>query len=362
MYVIDKITQILVIVFIVLVLISIGLIVGYVMMKRKRRNSLTTDAGVDYDTFERKNALDYVKFDDIFDDMIITEDYTRFIAVIRAQGFDFYYAHVAAQYSAQTGYRGFMNTVSQPITYRQYTKAVDMERTQNNYLRAYKELQDKLYNLSEDYKSAKRRLRESEEEKGLLPGEQDEETSFMMDNLLKMQKTIEALEWRLLHVKDQLVYIEQVGQSGGLPNREETYVVDWVYNPLDFPVELTREQVIEKAKLELKRIVREKVNALSSSGVKAFRCTTDDLIDMNRRHFQPYSADRYKTRDINNSSYYDDIISMEGKDDLKKMCNEELTLEIVESLQKEFLNGDGGFTDLDSLEFEVSGKEVGEYV
>lgn len=362
MYIINKITQILVIVFVVLVLICIGLVVGYLLMKRKRRNSFSADAGIDYDRFERKNSLDYVKLDDIFDDMIIAEDYTRFIAVIRCQGFDFYYAHVASQYSTQTGYRGFMNTVSEPITYRQYTKAVDMEKTQNNYIRAYKELQDKLYNLSEDYKAAKKRLRESEEKKGILPGEQDEETAFMLDNLLKMQKRIEALEWRLLHVKDQLVFIEQISQSGGLPNREETYVMDWIYNPLDFPVELTREQIIEKAKLELKRIVREKINALSTSGVKAYRCTTDELIDMNRRHFQPYSADRYKIRDINKNAYYDDIISMEGKDELKKMFDEELTMEIVESLQKEFLDGESGFTDLNSVEFEVSGKEAGGYV
>lgn len=355
-YMMDKLTRILVIVCIVLILISICAVVGFIMLRRKRKNVLKEDMGVDYDTFERKNSLAYVKFDDIFDDMIITDNFTRFIAIIRCQGFDFYYAHIATQYSAQTGYRGFMNTVSTPITYRQYTRAVDMERIQNNYYQAYHDLQETLYNLSEDYSAAKRRLREYEEKTGMESGQQDEELEFMMDTLIKMQRQIEAIEWRLLHIKDQLVYIEQVSQGTGIPNREETYIMDWVYNPFDFPVELSREEIIEKAKVELKRLAREKINALSSSGVKAFRCTTEELIDMNRRHLQPYSAERYKMRDVAKSRYFDDITEFEGKNDLKQQHDEELTMKIVESLQREFAEDAQRYTDVGALAFEMSEK------
>lgn len=344
MYIIDKATQALVVILIVLLTLFAAAAVWYIWKKKKRKNAKQSDMGVDYHKLERRNALDYVKLEDIRDSMILTENGTRFIAVIRCQGFDFFYAHVAEQYAAQSGYRGFLNTVNSPITYRQYTKSVDLEHINHNYTEAFLKLQQRLFYLSEDYKSAKHRLQEKENElreNGKREEEVQTEMEYMLDHLLGMQKEIEALEWRMLHVRDQMAYIEQLGKRSGTPVSLETYVMDWIYNPMDFPVELTKEEIMEKAKDELDRITRQKIHALSTAGVKAYRCTTDELIDKVRRHFQPISSDRYKMRDIKNNSYSSDIISMEGKEFLKSKYNEELAMEIIQAVNKEFEGAPG---------------------
>lgn len=364
LYIIDKVTQILVIILIILIVGFVTVGVWFIWMKRKRKNTKMSDAGIDYQGLERRNSLDYVKLEDIRDDMILTENNTRFIAVIRCQGFDFYYGHVAEQYAAQNGYRGFMNTISRPITYRQYTKAVDLEHTQQNYVAAYKELRELLFNLCEDYKTAKKRLQEREaeleengDEKEKMDG--NVEMEYMLDHLISMQREMEALEWRLLHVKDQLVYLGQLSEKSGSPISMETYVIDWSYNPMEYPVELAQEEIIAKAREELKNLSRQKIHALSTAGVKAYRCTTEELIDMVRRHFQPISTDEYKMHDVQSSSYYDDIASMEGKDDLKKICDEEFTMDIIRAISQEFENGMERMTDMQNLNFEMSEKGAG---
>lgn len=347
LYLIDKMTQALIIILVLLLALFAAAAAWYILGRKRRKNAMHSDAGVDYQGLERRNALDYVKLDDIRDDMILTENGTRFIAAIRCQGFDFYYAHVAEQYAAQAGYRGFMNTINRPITYRQYTKAVDLEHTNHNYMEAYVELRDMLFNLSEDYKSAKCRLQETENElreKGKKEAEIQMEMEYMLDHMIGMQRKIEALEWRLFHVKDQMVYLGQLGEKSGIPVSLETYVVDWVYSPLDFPVELTEKEIMEKAKEELDRIVHQKINALSTAGVKAYRCTTDELTDMVRRHFQPISSDKYKMRDVRNSSYGSDITSMEGKESLRQQYEEELAMEIIQAINKEFEDTAGATT------------------
>ena len=362
MYIIDKITQVLVIFLVILLAVFASAAVWYIRMKRRGKKTKLSDDGADYQGLERRNALDYVKFDDIRDDMILAENNTRFIAVLRCQGFDFYYGHIAEQYAAQNGYLGFLNTVTKPITYRQYTKAVDLEHTQDNYATAYNEIQEALFNLSEDYKAAKQRLREKEQDLEKEGGSRQEahlEISCMLDHLISMQREIEALEWRLLHVRDQLAYLDQLAEKSGAPVSMETYVFDWVYDPMDFPVEMTDDEIAEKAKEELKRLARQKINALSTAGVKAYRCTTDELIDMVRRHFQPLSSDRYRMRNVGDSSYYSDITFMEGKDRLKKAYDEELTLDIVRAINREFEDGAEGTVGMENAGSETKGKGDG---
>lgn len=334
MYIIDKATQALVALLVLLVAAFLGAAAWYAWSRKKRKGKSPSGAGVDYGKLERRNALDYVKLDDIRDGMILAEGGTRFIAAIRCQGFDFYYAHVAEQYAAQAGYRGFLNTVTRPITYRQYTKAVDLEHTRQNYAGAHAALQDMLFNLSEDYKAAERQAQ---------GGAQADagETEGLQARLTGMQRAMAALEWRLLHVEDQIAYLGQLGERSGTPVSLETYVVDWVYSPMDYPVELKADEIMKKAEEELGQIVRQKINALSTAGVKAYRCTTDELVDMVRRHFQPISADKYKVKDIRGSSYFSDIASMEGKGDLKAEYDRELSMEIIKAASSG-LSGPGG--------------------
>ena len=108
-----------------------------------------------------------------------------------------------------------------------------------------------------------------------------------------------------------------------LPQQIQTWVFDWEFNPLDFSVDLSDEEIYKRAIMELDAIANAKIHALSNCGVKAYRCSTEELIEMTRRYSCPVSADRFKLRDIVNSSFFDDIFTSDDVQRMSKRAAEE---------------------------------------
>lgn len=263
---------------------------------------------VNYSGLLRYDAIDFVKLDDIKDDMIILENGKRFVAAIHCHGYDFYSAQMDEQASTISGYSGFINVINKPITYRQYCKAVDMEDTLERYESAYQRLIKEQSDTERELADINLALK-------------DESLSLTNRRLYErerdvVQHRLDTLVFRIFHVEDQIRYIERVSGTNTEPDINETYVFDWTYNELDFSVELTQEEIEERARQELHAMARAYIHSLSSCGVKAKRCTTEELIEMYRRYSSPISADRYKLRDIVSSSYYEDIVSSSSPNDL----------------------------------------------
>ena len=63
--------------------------------KYKRKNKAVEYDDIDYSSYDRKDSVDLCKFEDIVDDMIITDNGTRFVGIIKVRGFDYFYARPA---------------------------------------------------------------------------------------------------------------------------------------------------------------------------------------------------------------------------------------------------------------------------
>ena len=94
----------------VFLLVLVGSLLFYIGFKRKRRVKME-DIQTDYSMLKRMDSVDYLKFDDILDDMIIADHGTRFIAVISCKGFEFFSAHITDRINTQNGYRSFIGTI-----------------------------------------------------------------------------------------------------------------------------------------------------------------------------------------------------------------------------------------------------------
>ena len=277
----------------VFILALAGGLLFYVGFKRKRRVKME-DIQTDYSMLKRMDSADYLKFDDIRDNMIIAERGTRFIAVISCRGFEFFSAHVTDRINAQNGYRGFIGTILSPVTYRIYSKSIDMEYTLQRYLDAQKQIEEKLFNLNEDYQELKKTLEQAERE-----GQ-------------------EAF-------RESGAYGKAISGDDVNPEQIETYVFDWTYRPMEYPVDLSEEEIYKEAKKKLNIMERSYIHALSMAGVKAHRCSTVEIIRMCRKHMRPLSAERYNIEeDFQKDAFFKEIISTDQKDALEQELVSEL--------------------------------------
>lgn len=302
---------------VMVVLILGAIIVGILYWRRSKARAKIKEDTTDYSGFNRHNSTSFVPFDDIKDDMIITDNGTRFVGVIKCQGFDLYDEDLSTQAATCGRYMGFVNTITKPITYRQFSKPIDLEDKVLMYKDAYEKVESELYNVQEDLNEIAANLKKN------LSAMSEEESALYREHLQELEKRQEALRFRAFHLQSQLRVVEMYSQSKVLTIPEETYVFDWKYDELDFASDMTDEEIAERAKRELSATASAKIRALSNCNVRASRCGTMELIDQCRWYSSPISAARYKLRDVMKSSYFDDIVSSTSLHDLREAAVQE---------------------------------------
>lgn len=311
---IDKLYNIALVVLIILLIAAAFCIVFVFLSKRNRSRKITEDL-VDYSQLDRYDSADYLKLEDIRDKMVITDNGNRFIAVIKAQGYDFYSAPEAEQGATAAGFMAFVGTIDKPMTYRQSSKIMDTEDMRNMYSDSLAKVQEKLFHAIEDRRDIVVAMKQNADMT-------EDEVRTYESELGELQNKIDALQWREFHIQDQIAYIDHYSGDGVMPDEEETWIVEWEYDPMNFARDLTKEEIYQRAQQELEAICSAKIHGLSNSGVKGKRCSTEELIEMNRRYSAPISAGRYKLKDILNSTFFEDInTSTDAQEMMQKVAN-----------------------------------------
>lgn len=337
---IDQITHYLnIFLYISLIIMAIAAAIWFYYKKYRKPNNTKEDL-VDYSTLNRKNSVDYIKQDDIKDNMIILENNRRFIGVLRCRGYNFYSAQIDEQAATITNFLAFTNTINRPISYRQYCKAVDMEDTLKMYEEAHLKVQDELFSLVEELKDIQVTLKN-------LNMMESYQVKLFQETEEELISKIKALEFREFHLKSQMNYIENISGDNVEPEINETWVFDWRFDSDLFSVELSEEEIYKRAIQELNAIAKAKIHSLSMCNVKSARCSTEELIEMYRRYSSPKSADRYKLKDIVSSSYFDDITS--SNDPVEQIEN----AEVVKSEEEELRKAEQNLKDQKSLNDEA---------
>lgn len=335
---IGKLTSVLIVVLIILlVLLWLGIMFFLYVKFFKKKTASVDEYDIDYSGLEKGDTRAVVGCEDIVDDMIVMDKGKRFVGVISCKGFDFYSANFSEQVAAKNGYHAFISTINEPITYRQSYKSVDMEYTENKYEAALAEREKELFIATNEYENLLDTLDK-------LRGKSEEE--IVLSELERLQKVIRSLEWRVRHINDQLRFIRETG-GGALPEPVETYVFDWTYVE-GLGDERTKEEIYEMAKKELAVKASSMLMVLSNAGVRGYRLNTMELIGMVRRHFHPLSADVFRERDIENSSFFDDISSETNIDEMDREYEAFKDLQMME--QAKNIESFNGVEDIEDLE------------
>lgn len=330
----------------VLVLLCIGVAILFFLREKKRKTRKLNDDATDYNSFERKDACDYIKIDDIKDNMIQLEKGKRFVGIVSCQGYDLYSAEEEEQASTARNFVSFVNTIKKPITYRQYCKNIDLEHTTNMYKEAYERVETRLYNVIEDIKD----LESSISELAL----EDSRYSLYQTNIEHLKNDKRALENREYHLREEIQYCEAYSGGNVSPELKETWVFEWYYNAYDFPVELTNEEIYQRAQQELKALENTFRHALSSCRVKTRRCNTEELIEMCRRYSSPLSAERFRLRDVMNSTFFDDIVTTDNIDKMIEKARKKVEDEFAYEFEQEMKDSMQRISEEESAQGETS--------
>jgi hypothetical protein len=107
--------------------------------KRQRKKSKGKSAlpRHNYARFDRADARDYIKFDDILDvsdehfGVLVDHHFQRFVCYISLQGFDYNLATKAEQYSSAMGMISVVKTIDSTIQIRQDSRPIDFSDAKN---------------------------------------------------------------------------------------------------------------------------------------------------------------------------------------------------------------------------------------
>lgn len=283
------------------VIFAIVVAVLYYLLKIKKITAKTEK--VNYDTFERRDSLEYVKFEDIVSqdgDSLKTPGMiclgrNIFVAGLNVTGYNYSTASTGEKERTMSNAITFFNSVERPIQMRQTVKAIDLSYNIKVYEDAKVRLAQEGMELSAEYEET---LRESEDyidSYELYPAYEK--------RLDELAKAIRTKEHALDEVQAVIRYMTSM--SGGKSSDAQKInqlMYSYVFNPDEYTEELSTEEIYLKAFHELDTMGRAYAEALSRCGCSCKRLSAADIVLLLKKHTSPLSEDM-RIEDLLNSSY-----------------------------------------------------------
>lgn len=310
-------------VIIVVLLVIFGL-VGFYFMKVHR--SRVQEKHLDYSRFKRLDSLEYVKFDDVGEYMVIADGKKRFIGAIVCSGCEFRDAEDEERLQIIRGYLSFINVLdTQSVQFWQMARDVNLDKMIQDYKKQLENLQERQYLLTLDYEEIKR----ESEQILVVEEEQYEQYDLYYQKLRRMQREIMSLGYRMEQLRIQIQYLESVSGEKADPHLDQMYIFDWTYNALDFTQELTESEIYSKAEKQLQNKATAYVSSLRNAGVKARILTGVEILEQMRRYTHPVSAAKYRVDEILQSAYDSIAVTSSSLRELEESVNQSALQEMA---------------------------------
>lgn len=324
-----------IIIFFFLLIILIAVLGGVAYYLLKIRKITSREEQFDYSSFDRRDSVEFVRFDQIInatvrgtptnDGIIVYDDGNRFVAGINVYGFNYFSASAQEQYNSISSMISFLNTIEHNVQYRQSTRAIDLQDS-------ITQIQERIENINAEIFAV------NEERKNMLEvisSYMHEPKTFSMleKRIMEAERTINCKNHSVEELEEMINYMDIISDNNYETERVQSWFIEWVYNANEYTDALTEEERYEKAAEALSTKYLAFSNALSSTGCTCERMSADDLMECFRHHYMPETADLYKMSDIYQSSYNSLYVSSNVLEELKEdIKQEEIIKEYYESL------------------------------
>lgn len=281
------------------------------------------EKSIDYSTFKRLDSLEYVKFDDVSDMMVVADGGKRFIGGILCGGCEFRDAEDEEQLQVIRGYLSFINVLdNQCIQFWQMARDVNLDKMVQDYREQAKRIQEKRYLMVLDYEELKQ---ESEK----IPETESEKYEQYYQELRQMQREITSIGYQAEQLQVQVQYLESISGEKADPHLDQMYLFDWTYNSLDFTQELTPAEIYAKAERQLQNKASAYISALRNAGVKARALSGVEILEQMRRYTHPVSAAKYRVEDILQSAYDSIAVTSSSLREMEEKADESMLRQMV---------------------------------
>ncbi len=312
------------ILFVMLVILTLifGIIAWYLLKVKKIASK---EEQFDYSRFERRDSLDYVRFQNIINavenkvqthnGLIVADDGYRYITGIKVSGYNFFSASAEEQRSSMVGMISFLNTIEGDIQYRQSTKAIDLSENIESHKKRMKEVAFEIEGLKLDHQEL---VTQSE---NYL--DNPEVYNNYDKRISEVERTIKCKEHTLDELDIVVQYMEALSGTNIESEKVQCWFIEWKYNSNDYTEDLTDEERYEVAAQALTTKANSYIAALSRTGCTCDRMTGEELLELFRYHYCPLTADAYSITELYNSSVNALYITSDSLSTLEEEAKEE---------------------------------------
>lgn len=326
----------------IITLILFGAILFY-LLKVKKVTAKTEV--VDYSTFEREDTLNFVKFENVIsedaDDMgnagIIDLGNNSFVAGISVTGYNYASASVAEKERTMANAIAFANRIISPIQMRQTVKAIDLTHNIAVYEEAKNRAAKEHMTLLDEYNDTVKAADDYID---------DPEMYAVYEGKIEdVKKRVMAKEHAVKEADAILRYMTAMTEKkkGDTINAQKINQImfSYTFNPAEYSETLSQEEIYLKAMDSLSTQAASYGEGLLNCGYTYKRLSAKDLLDLMRKHMQPYSGNEIRIEDIFDSSMFSLFVSSNSLVDLEieRKGEEEYVKQLEENRQKrkEFL-------------------------
>lgn len=284
-----------------LILVVVFGLLYYIIKVKKIR---ATAEKIDYSRFERRNSLEYLKFDDVYsedpDDMnspgMFIMGNNVFVAGIDILGFDFKSASAEEKQNSMIKAIAFTNIIKRLIQMRQTVTAVDLTHNIQFHEDLAKKISMELLDLHDEYDNTAALAEDYIDQPEIL--------DIYTKQIQAIQRKVDTKAHALAEVRMMIKYMQTISGSNN-DNSQKVYqlMFSYEFNPGDYTSELTQEEIYQKALKELSVQAATYSDALAQCGCSCKRLSANDLVMLLYQAMSPATSNDTRIEDLFNSSY-----------------------------------------------------------
>lgn len=281
---IESITLILTVILIVMIILLGVLCILYFKSKNnksKKKETISTSEIADQKAsknYSVGSVFDFMEFDKIEDNMIISKNGNKFVMVVECQGINYDLMSEVEKNAVEEGFIQFLNTLRHPIQIYTQTRTINLESSIQTYREKVKEIEDKLEKQKRDYEQMSNSDRYTQEQLNAA--------------FYELTKTTNLYEYG----KDIIYTTEKMSLNKNVLNQKYYIVIPYYPEELG-ETNMDKQEIKNLAFSELYTRAQSIVRTLSACGVIGRALDSNQLVDLlyvayNRDDAEIYGIDK----------------------------------------------------------------------
>ena len=316
-----------------LLLTAVGIVLFILINRRK-----TSVSEVYYDSFERHDSLEYLKFDSIiscpidgpFKGMgVMVVDKNTFVSAISVTGYPFFRASYDTQVNTINASISMMDSLEDSISLRQTVKAIDLSHNIDEHKKVVEKFQKEISELDFQIQTLIDDAEDYLDENPELSAEYVDQADGLRAIMQRKQRQLEEAQ-------EMIDYMTSISIGSGNTKKVQNIVFSYTYDGSQFTTELSQEEMYLEAFTKLTSKASNLISSIYKTGGSAKVETAEGLSDLFYRHMHPVTSDEVSIKELLESDLDSLFVTSDSLLDIirEKLTSEQLT-DMINTLQQE---------------------------